>query len=296
MLKGIYNMAYRKPIARPVPKDKLCDYGCGQPAIHWFKRPKKWCCSETANGCPVKKEENAIARKERKIIEDKFKDKPKDLKYIKAIYPEVVVDILDGSLRYNEQLGKIEARCTHFECKQEWFIVPINHIGFRKWALTKTKSGGTRGGDGYKFYCSDKCRDLCVAHGKTGATLYKEIVLSHMIDWEEEEEWYGSDVSAGDKALWRETCLVRDEFMCIRCGEPAVHVHHEHAVKTHPMEVVDPDNGLCVCLRCHYDHFHNRGSICSLPNLSKKVCYSIVNGVPKKPAISPSEEQFCLKE
>lgn len=281
-------MAYRRPIPRPVPQDKLCDYGCEQPANHWFKRPKKWCCSATANGCPGKKEEIAIAREKRKKIEATFKDKPKDLEYIKALYPVVIPDITDGTLRYNKQTNKIEARCTHFECPNEWFDIPINHIGFRKWALTPVNpdagvKGGTKGGDGYKFYCSDKCRDLCVAHGKTGARLYKEIVLSHMIDWEVDEEWYSSDVSAGDKALWRETCLVRDEFMCIKCGEPAVHVHHEHAVKTHPMEVLDPINGLSVCLKCHYDHFHNRGSVCSLPDLAKKVCYSVVNGIPKKP-------------
>jgi len=104
-----------------------------------------------------------------------------------------------------------------------------------------------------------------------------------MIDWEEDEEWYGSDVSQADKTLWRETCLQQDGFLCVKCKEPAVHVHHEHAVKTHPMEVVDPINGISTCLRCHYDHFHNRGHICSLPNLAKKVCFSIVNGVPKKP-------------
>jgi hypothetical protein len=291
-------MAYRPPILKPVPFGKLCDYGCRQPAIHWFKRPKKWCCSKTANACPVKKEENAIARKERNIIEMQFKDKPKDLDYIRALYPQVIPDIIDGTLRYNKKSGKIEARCTHFECKLEWFEIPQNHIGFRKWALSPSSSGGgTKGGDGYRYYCSDNCRDKCIAHGKTGAMIYKEIVLSHMIDWEEDEEWYGADVSQADKNLWRETCLVRDGFLCVRCGEPAVHVHHEHAVKTHPMEVVDPINGISTCLRCHYDHFHKRGSVCSLPNLIKKVCFTIKNGVPLRPVRkteSPSPELLTI--
>lgn len=273
-------MAYTKPIPRPVPLDQECEYGCGQPATTWFKRPKKWCCSKTANACPSKKEENNIARLKRKKIKEKYPDI--NLDYIKAIYPDVYrVDVTDGTLRFNK--GVIEARCTYFECDNEWYEVPMNHIGFRQWALTVKENGTTNGGDGYKFYCSQDCRDKCVAHGKTGAAIYKEIVLAHMIDWEEDEEWYGADVTQADKNLWRETCLIRDEFMCIRCGEPAVHVHHEKPVKTHPMMVVDPVNGLSTCLRCHYDHFHERGSICSLPNLIKKVCYTIKNGNPIRP-------------
>jgi len=277
-------MSYVSPIPRPVPLDKLCQYGCGQPAIHWFKRPKKWCCSKTANGCPVKKEDNKIKREARKILKEKYPDI--NLDYIRAIYPDVYkIDVMDGTLRFNQEKEIIEARCTYFECEQEWYEVPMNHIGFRQWALTPKEEGSdvTQGGDGYKFYCSIECREKCVAHGKTGAAIYKEVVMSHMIDWEEEEEWYTADVSTGDKNYWRETCLIRDEFECVKCGAPAVHVHHIRPVKLEPLMVVDPDNGVSVCLRCHYDHFHERGSVCSLTNIAKKVCFSIVNGKPRKP-------------
>jgi hypothetical protein len=276
-------MSYTPPIPKPIPLDQLCDYGCGNPAKYWFKRPKKYCCGSTANKCPEKKKENKVKREKRKILKEKFPII--NLDYIQAIYPNVYrIDVQDGTLRYNKDKGIIEARCTYYECEREWYEVPMNHIGFREWALTEKESGVTNGGDGYKFYCDRKCRSLCAAHGKSGALIYKEVVMQHMIDWEEDEEWYGSEVSQADKNLWRETCLIRDGFLCVRCGKPAVHVHHEHAVKTHPMEVLDPDNGLSVCLRCHYDHFHERGSICSLSNLSKKVCYSVVNGIPKKPS------------
>jgi len=148
-------MAYVKPLKNyPIPQGTLCGYGCGQLAIHWFKRPKKYCCSETANGCPHKKRQNAIAREIRNKIEAQFKGKPKDLEYIRALYPQVIPDITDGTLRWNEQNQCIEARCTHFECELEWFVIPQNHIGFRKWALSPAERGtGTKGGDGYRYYC-----------------------------------------------------------------------------------------------------------------------------------------------
>ena len=275
-------MSYTPPIPKPIPLDQICEYGCGQPANYWFKRPKKYCCSKTANGCPIKQVENKKKRLARKKIQEKYPNI--DMDYIQAIYPRTYeVDGKDGTLRFNKDKGIIEARCTYFECEREWYEVPMNHIGFREWALTPKENGTTQGGDGYKFYCSNECRSLCAAHGKTGASLHKEIVLQHMIDWEEDDEWYGADVSQSDKNLWRETVLIRDGFLCVRCGEPAVHVHHEKAVKTHPMMILDPDNGLSTCLRCHYDHFHERGSICSLPNLAKKLCFSIVDGQPRRP-------------
>lgn len=275
-------MSYTSPIPRPVPIDQLCEYGCNQDAQYWFKRPKKWCCSKTANGCPGKQAEIKLRNDKRKKLREKYPDI--NLDYIRVMYPDVYkIDVKDGTLRFNQDKKILEARCTYFECENEWYEIPMNHIGFRQWALTERAPGVTNGGDGYKFYCSKECRNLCAAHGKTGATIHKEVVMAHMIDWEEEEEWYGSEVSAADKNLWRETCLIRDEFLCVRCGEPAVHVHHIDPVKTHPESVVDPPNGISVCLRCHYDHFHERGSVCSLPNLAKKICYSIVNGIPRKP-------------
>jgi hypothetical protein len=288
-------MAYVPPITRTPPTGKLCDYGCGQLAgPYWFKTLDKYCCSSWANSCPAQKAKHTIRRGEIKELKDEHGINSMD--YIRARYPRAyAADFPDGTMRFNEETKKVELRCTHFDCKKQWYEAPYEHINLREWALTpqqkedeseddsSSSNRPTQGGDGYKYYCSQECRDLCAAHGKTGAIIYREVVMQHMIDWEEDEEWYGADVSTSDKNLWRETCLIRDNFMCIRCAtEPAVHVHHEHPVKTHPMEVVDPVNGLSVCSRCHYDHFHKRGSICSIPNLVKKVCYSIVNGEAKR--------------
>ena len=202
---------------------------------------------------------------------------------MKALYPAVhEVDVLEGNLIYNEERGVLQARCTYKDCPDEWYDIPLNHIGFRKWALTEKENGATNGGDGYKFYCSNECRKNCFAHGKTGSTLMKDIKAMSMIDWEE-EEWVGSDATQAQKDLWRYTCLERDEFSCQRCGEPVEHVHHITPRKMVPHWECDPVNGISVCMRCHYDHFHQRGTICALNNLGGMVCYPIVNGVPMKP-------------
>ena len=34
-----------------------------------------------------------------------------------------------------------------------------------------------------------------------------------MVDWEEDEEWYGSTATQSQKDFWREACLIRDEFL-----------------------------------------------------------------------------------
>lgn len=41
---------------------KLCDYGCGKPAIYKFKNGKR-CCSESPNKCLVMREKNSIGNK-----------------------------------------------------------------------------------------------------------------------------------------------------------------------------------------------------------------------------------------
>lgn len=280
-------MAYTYPVDRTPPDGKICDYCNELPAAYWMKSRNKWCCSRTTSGCPTMKAKLKETKRLTKLLKEKY---PLiDLNFVSARYPLAAsVDIKDGTLRWNKEKQVVEARCTYFECKREWYVVPMGHIDLREWALTPTnKNGGTKGGDGYKYYCDEKCRSLCFAHGKTGSMLYKEVVMRHMVDWEEDEEWYYDGqtelAKVSQKNLWRETCMIRDEWTCVRCGAPAEHVHHEHPVKTHPMEVVDPDNGICVCRKCHYYHFHKGGEICSLPNLSKKVCFSIVNGQPKRP-------------
>ena len=36
----------------------LCEYGCGNKAKYFLKRPKKWCCSKSYNSCPTSRKKN----------------------------------------------------------------------------------------------------------------------------------------------------------------------------------------------------------------------------------------------
>ncbi len=36
--------------------EHICDYGCGNPGVYYFKIRKKWCCSKQYNQCPKVKE------------------------------------------------------------------------------------------------------------------------------------------------------------------------------------------------------------------------------------------------
>lgn len=42
---------------------QLCDFGCGNIAIHYFSSTKRWCCAKSANSCPQNKKKNSIANK-----------------------------------------------------------------------------------------------------------------------------------------------------------------------------------------------------------------------------------------
>jgi len=50
------------PVSSP---DIICEYGCGQPALFFFPRIKKYCCAYNAHKCPVKRAESSEVGKTR---------------------------------------------------------------------------------------------------------------------------------------------------------------------------------------------------------------------------------------
>jgi 5-methylcytosine-specific restriction endonuclease McrA len=51
---------------------------------------------------------------------------------------------------------------------------------------------------------------------------------------------------------WRKAVLERDNYICIRCGDPmGVIVHHINRWIDSPHERYDVANGICLCLECH---------------------------------------------
>jgi len=281
-------MSYSKPRIRPIPIDQICQYGsdeypCTNEGRYYIKSSKKWCCEDWVARCPGEKARLNMRRKIRKAKEKKLKITHPvfDLEHVRVLYPDVYdFDVIDGTIRFNHETKMVEARCTYHDCKQVWYHVPRLHLGLRQWALSETGQGGSF--DGYRFYCSKDCRKNCFAYGKSGVEILRDIEAAKMIDWDVEEEWYGGNATPGQRILWRETCLERDEWACQRCGADAEHVHHIFPVKTHPESEVDPINGISVCKHCHYTYFHQKGTVCAMNKLAGKECYAIVNGEKKK--------------
>lgn len=56
----------------------------------------------------------------------------------------------------------------------------------------------------------------------------------------------------------REYVLMRDNFLCVQCGEPAHDVHHKRHLNSHNLyntEIsMNPDNLISLCKACHTRH------------------------------------------
>jgi hypothetical protein len=278
-------MSYAPPINVPVPIGKVCDYCNENDAQYYIKSRNKWCCTKTVMQCPGVRKETKKRNKIKKQLEDELKKKHPifNLEHVKVLYPHVYdIDVKEEIIRFNSELKVVEAKCTYQDCDRVWFPVPRSLLNLREWALRPCEDH-SEPMDGYRYYCSDECKNKCFAYGKSGVTLERDIKLSRMIDWEE-EEWYDSRANKLERDIWRKQCLERDDYSCVRCGHPAVHVHHIYPCKTHPLEELDPGNGISVCKFCHYVYFHQRGTICALNELAKKICFPIVFGEARRPA------------
>ena len=53
-------------------KPDLCEYGCGNPAVYFFKTSKKWCCSYHHTKCPVFRNNKSEATKGKCYLSKNF--------------------------------------------------------------------------------------------------------------------------------------------------------------------------------------------------------------------------------
>lgn len=62
----------------------------------------------------------------------------------------------------------------------------------------------------------------------------------------------------------RENALMRDNYLCCRCGEPAEEVHHITRLNasniSNPLISININNLECLCRSCHFDE-HNKERI-----------------------------------
>ena len=160
-------------------------------------------------------------------------------------------------MRYNtDKPGEkeIQVHCKNHKCKNSkenggWFTPDLRHISERIRALQ------FRGIDNSYFYCSQKCKETCVLYGLQHDP-YKKIVLPYT---QEEHD------------VWRSTVFEQNNNKCQYCSSKEnLHCHHIKPVKTHPHLALDPDNGIVLCKKCHYEIGHKTGTECSTGNLANK--------------------------
>ena len=174
---------------------KLCDYGCGKEANHYFSTVNKWCCSKTYNTCPNKRKEQSktmnqpeVKEKHKKAIKEAMNQpeiKKKNRKAMKEVHnrPEVKekhrkamklsieqiqerypIFSKEEEMRYNpDKPGEkeIQVHCKYSECKNSkenggWFTLTFQQYQSRKDALEKDD-----GNDGRYLYCSEECKQEC---------------------------------------------------------------------------------------------------------------------------------------
>jgi 5-methylcytosine-specific restriction endonuclease McrA len=163
--------------------------------------------------------------------------------------------------------GEILAHCKNVNCKNSkenggYFEPTTYQLGWRK--------EGIDGNDTHYLYCCEECKHSCPLYHRSAAVL-------HNLLNENKEILYTS----GEYSTWRTEVFARQLRespehtinYCEYCGTTEnLHAHHIHPQKVEPGFALDPDNGMVVCEKCHYEKCHEKGTECSSGNLANKIC------------------------
>ena len=262
----------------------LCNYGCEQEGKHQFENGK-WCCSNHWNKCSYKINNMGKLYKGRKHSKETItkmseakkgknnrlygKKRTKETIEKMCYSHRLTIEQINErytffskieDLRYNPDIPlkekEIQVHCKYNECKNSkekggWFAPTYIQLSERIRTLEKPKGFGES-----NFYCSEKCKDLCILYNLVGDPL-KNIEKSY---------------TQAEINIWKQMILELDNYQCQYCDELATDVHHIKPVKTHPYLTLDPDNGISFCEKCHYKYGHKIGTECSTGNLAKRIC------------------------
>jgi hypothetical protein len=161
-------------------------------------------------------------------------------------------------MRYNpDKPGEIQIHCKNHNCKNSkelggWFTPTYIQLYER---IRQTESEIGNGGS--YFYCSDECKQECPLYN-----LHSDPLKNNELPYTYEE-----------KQIWISEVLKRDNYECQKCGSTEnLHCHHIHPVKLFPEFALDPDNGIVLCEKCHYEIGHKTGTECSTGNLANVIC------------------------
>jgi hypothetical protein len=214
---------------------------CGYPYLTRKDRPGKFCsnsCSKFGDN-NIMKNPN-ISRKNRTNSKGNVRDRGLALyeTYVKQLsYAEET-----RAVYTRDDIKIVEVKCS--KCKN-WFRPTDRQIWNRIACLDGKKLGESR------FYCSSECKADCDVYWKSTRT-------NHLKD-----NFY-------DLRIWRKEILMRADYMCEYCGKKATDAHHIRPIKLEPFFILDPDNGISCCEKCHYTYGH-RGE-CSTSSLASVIC------------------------
>ncbi len=168
-------------------------------------------------------------------------------------------------MRYNPDKSEekeIQVRCKNHKCKNSkekdgWFTPSRRELSDRIMALEKEYLN-----DGSYFYCCQECKDECPLYNLKS----DPFKIINPDSWHTNKEYQ----------IFRQEVLYRQKIdigynECEICETRTnLQIHHEKPQKSHSIMTLDPDNGLVLCIKCHYGHGHKNE--CSTGQLAKKNC------------------------
>ena len=121
-------------------------------------------------------------------------------------------------------------------------------------------NGNCSGGENH-FYCSQECKNSCdVFNKKAKDYLILDKTKDLNLPYTDEE-----------LRIWSREVLFRHSYECEICGaKENLHAHHIEPKKINSVYALDPDNGMVLCQKCHYQYGHK--DECSTGVLSNKQC------------------------
>jgi len=163
--------------------------------------------------------------------------------------------------------GEILAHCKNSNCKNSkenggYFEPTVYQLNWRK--------QGIDGNDTHYLYCCEECKKACPLYRKTPSRIHNLLNENpNKLYTREEYSTWRIEVFARQLRETSEHTINYCEY-CHTTED--LRVHHIQPQKLEPKFVLDPDNGLVVCEKCHYEKCHKKGTECSSGKLANKIC------------------------
>jgi len=154
-------------------------------------------------------------------------------------------------------MAGIEVKCK--TCNK-WFVPTQDKVWNRIYSIEKDD------GVGNFFYCSDKCKENCPSFRLRTDSILKDSKSNNYYTESEYQTFRKEVLKRQEDKLGYNECEICEEMG----DETCLHVHHEKPKKTHPHMILDPDNGVILCDKCHYEKGHI--DECSTGKLASRIC------------------------